>query len=366
LFYALLGGSVMSFSASSDANFRNYPDLLMALIADRKHMLTSDAWRSFFFIALAAGTLWYYLRKPVHINYIIAVLGILIFIDLWTVDKRFINYDSFVPKKQAVEIVPTQADLRILQDKDPDYRVLNLAKNTFNESETSYFHKSVGGYSPAKLRRYQDIIDYHFAKGINRNVLNMLNTRYIIAPGEQGPQVQYNSQALGNAWFVNRLQWVDSPDGEIVALKDFNPMETAVIDVAWKEKLPGWETLQHATDSSAAIRLADYANPGNLIYESSSTQPHLAVFSEVFYKTWHVYIDGVEAPLVRVNYILRGLAVPAGEHTIEFKCVDDVYYLGAKISRIASIVVGIILTCLLGYAMWTFIRPHTTRIKVQD
>jgi hypothetical protein len=355
LIYALLGGALMSFSALVDENYKNYPELLSALVADRKHMLTTDAWRSFFFIALSAGALWLYVRKPYQTTYLMAFLGVLILTDLWTVDKRFINYDSFVPRKKAYEIVATPADQQILQDKDPNYRVFNLTKNPFQESETSYFHKSIGGYSPAKLRRYQDIIDYHLSQSLNPNILNMLNTRYLITPGEQGPRVQRNNLALGNVWFVNQLQWVDSPDEEIVALKDFNPSETAVIDAVWKDKLSGWETLQ-GTDSAAVIQLTDYANPGYLIYESSSSKPRLAVFSEVFYKTWHAYIDGVEAPLVRVNYILRGLAVPAGNHKIEFKCVDDVYYKGAKISMTGSIIVGIVLIGLFGYAVWTLFR----------
>ncbi|MDR2041677.1 MAG: hypothetical protein LBP98_05100 [Tannerella sp.] len=363
LFYALLGSSVMSFSASSDAPYQKYPELLAALTIDRQNMLTSDAWRSFLFIAFAAGALWLYLRKPYKITYVAVILGTLIFIDLWTVDKRFVNYDSFVPRKKAQEIVPTAVDLQILEDKDPNYRVFNLAGNPFNESQTSYFHKTIGGYSPAKLRRYQDIIEYHLSQNINQNVLNMLNTRYVIVQTQQGPQVQFNDKALGNAWFVDRLQWVNSPDEEIVALKDFNPAETAVIDVVWKEKLAGWETLQHEKDSSAVIRLTDYVNPGNLLYESSSAQPRLAVFSEVFYKTWHVYIDGFEAPLVRVNYILRGLAVPAGEHRIEFKCVDETYYRGAGISMTASVVAGFVIACLLGYALWTAVMQFRSETK---
>jgi len=361
LIYALLGGSLMSFTGVSDAkNFANMPELLAALVADRKEMLSSDSWRSFIFIALATAALWYYVRKPFKVSYVIAILGVLIFIDLWTVDKRFLNYESFVPKKRAREIVATDADKQILQDKDPNYRVFNLTKGPFNESETSYFHKSIGGYSPAKLRRYQDIIDYHFTQGINMNVVNMLNTRYFIVPSQQGgaPQVQRNFEALGNVWFVNEIQWVNSPDEEIVALKDFNPSQKAFIDVEWKDKLPDWERLQHPKDSSATIRLTDYANPGYLIYESHSAQPHLAVFSEVYYKTWRAYIDGEEAPLVQVNYILRGLQVPAGDHKIEFRCVDEIYQRGAKISMIASIIVGFILVGLLGYAIW-----HTFRKK---
>ena len=356
LLFALIGGSLMSFSAPFDVNFP--PDLLNAIIADRKSMMTSDALRSFAFIALASGTLGYYLRKPFKTNYVIAIIGVLILIDLWTVDKRFLNHDRFVPKQKAREFVAAPADKLILQDKDPNYRVLNLTTSTFQESYTSNFHKSIGGYSPAKLQRYQDIIDFHLTGSRpNFNVLNMLNTKYIIVPTQQGPQPQINPEALGNVWFVNELMWVDSPDEEIVALNDFNPSQTAIIDKAWKEKMPGWEKLQHVIpDNTAYIKLTDYVNPGNIIYESSSLQPHLAVFSEVFYKTWRAYINGVEAPLIRVNYILRGLEVPAGNHKIEFKCIDEFYQQGARMSLIASIIAGIILTSLFGFAIWREIR----------
>ena len=357
LLFALLGGSLMSFSALSDVNYQNFPELLNAIITDRKNMLTSDAWRSFFFIAAAAGILWGYLQKSLKINYVIAIIGLLIFIDLWTVDKRFVNEDSFVPVKQTREFVATPADEMILQDKDPNYRVFNLTSNPFQESATSAFHHSIGGYSPAKLRRYQDIIDYYFSTEINWNLLNMLNTRYVIVSSEQGPQPQINPEAMGNVWFVDEIQWVNSPDEEIEALKELNPAQTAVIDGVWQEKIPGWEKLQHETaDSTADIRLTDYANPGYLIYESSSTLPHLAVFSEVYYKTWRAYINGVEVPLVRVNYILRGLEIPAGNNKIEFKCIDELYQFGAKISLIASIITGIALLSLFGYVIWSEIR----------
>jgi len=362
LLFTLFGGSLLSFTNAAEMN---YPmDYLNALIADRKSMMGLDALRSFAFIGLASGMLGYYLRKPLKTSYVIAVIGILIFIDLWTVDKRFLNDDRFVPKQKAQEFVATPADKLILQDKDPNYRVLNLTTSAFQESYTSYFHKSIGGYSPAKLRRYQDMIDYYLSKGMTReniNIFNMLNTRYVIFQTEQGqgPQVHLNSEALGNAWFVNEIQWVDSPDKEIVALKDIDPAQTAVIDTEWKEKIPNWEKLQHETpDSTATIRLTDYVNPGNLIYESTGAKPHLAVFSEVYYKTWRAYINGVEAPLVRVNYILRGLEIPAGSHTIEFKCVDEIYQTGAKMSLIASIITGIVLLCLFGFSIWREVRLY--------
>ena len=259
-------------------------------------------------------------------------------------------------KRQAVEVMPTPADQLILQDKDPNYRVLNLTTSTFNEANTSFFHNSIGGYSPAKLRRYQDIIDYYLSREVNVNVLNMLNTRYIIAPTQQGPQVQKNDQALGNVWFVDEVEWVHSPDEEIVALKDFDPAKTAVIDEVWKDKSTVWENLQPVMDSTDYIRLKDLVNPGYLVYESHSGQPHMAVFSEVFYKTWKAYIDGEEVPLVRVNYILRGLPIPAGDHQIEFKCVDEIYQKGARLSLIASILIGVVLAGLFGYAFWQIFK----------
>lgn len=347
LIFALFGGSLFSFSSPADAN---YPDwLVSALKADRQSMLTTDAWRSLVFIAIAFVLVWAYIKYDFKANYLVIALGALILIDLWTVDKRFLNDDSFVKKEKALEIKATPADELILQDTDPDYRVLNLTTNTFNESTTSYFHKSIGGYSPAKLRRYQDIIEYHFAKGLNMNVLNMLNTRYFIVPGQdQSPMVQRNPNALGNAWFVDSLKWVNGPDEEIVAITNFNPANTAFIDNCWKDNLKGLSEVTTSSDSGASILLTKYANPGNIFYESDNPNTQLAVFSEVYYKTWHAYIDGQEAPLVRVNYILRGLEVPAGHHTIEFKCIDDVFIQAQRISMAGNIAVGVLLVLLLG------------------
>ena len=346
LIFALFGGSLFSFSSPADAN---YPDwLVSALKADRQTMLTTDAWRSLVFIAIAFALIWAYIKYSFKANYLVIALGTLILIDLWAVDKRFLNDDSFVKKEKALEIKATPADELILQDTDPDYRVLNLTTNTFNESTTSYFHKSIGGYSPAKLRRYQDIIEYHFAKGLNMNVLNMLNTRYFIVPGQdQSPMVQRNPNALGNAWFVDSVKWVNGPDEEIVAITNFNPAQTAYIDNCWKDNLKGLSDVTTSADTARSIQLVNYANPGNLFYESNNPNTQLAVFSEVYYKTWHAYIDGQEAPLVRVNYILRGLEVPAGHHTIEFKCIDDVFIQAQKISKAGNITVGILLILLI-------------------
>ncbi|GHT67148.1 membrane protein [Bacteroidia bacterium] len=345
LLFIVFGGA---FDFACDEDMR-YPDwLVTALQADRHSMLTSDAFRSLFFILAAAGLIWLFVKNKLKLSYLAVGLGALILIDMWVVDKRFLNNNSFVPQKQVKAITPTEVDLQILQDKDPDYRVMNLASNTFNESRTSYFHKTIGGYSPAKLRRYQDIIDYHLSgKDMNMNVINMLNTRYFIVPNKEGGQhVQRNPDAMGNCWFVDTLRWVDNPNEEIVALRNFDPTAVAIIDTVWRTKLPA-DLPQFTSKSDAAIALTDY-KPGNLHYQSNNTQQQLAVFSEVFYKTWNAYIDGQPVPLVRVNYILRALAVPAGEHRIEFKCVDELALKSVALSKWGSIFVAIVLAGLIG------------------
>ena len=353
LLLALLGGSLFSFTSASDVNYPQW--LLSAFIEDRQGMLTGDAWRSFFLILLSAGGLWLYLNNKLKASYLMALIGLLVLIDMWTVDKRFLNNDHFMPKQVAKAIKPTQNDLLILQDNDPNYRVLNLSTNTFNESATSYFHKSVGGYSPVKLRRYQDIIDFYLSnRGINMNVLNMLNTKYVIVPTENGSTVQQNPDALGNAWFVDSLLWVDSPDDEIHALGTLNPATMAVVEKTWKENV----TVEPVVvGDSASIVMTQYT-PGKLTYQSHSDKARVAVFSEVFYKTWRATIDGQPATPIRVNYILRGLEVPAGQHEVVFECVDELYLKSARWSSIGSIFVGVILFSLVGLLIFTGLRKR--------
>ncbi|MBQ5818023.1 MAG: hypothetical protein IIW35_06675, partial [Bacteroidaceae bacterium] len=279
---------------------------------------------------------------------LMAALSLLLLVDLWSVDKRFVSWDSFMPKQKSTEILPTPADKMILADKDPNFRVLNLATSTFNDSRTSYFHKSVGGYSPVKLRRYQDIIDHFFARNLNMGIINMLNVRYIIVPDEKtGQRVEKNPMALGNCWFVDEVKFVADPNEEIKAIADFDPTAVAFIDEEWKNSLPSMAEYSNNADSTDYIRLTEYKNPSNLIYESNSAKPRFAVFSEVFYKTWKAFIDGKEVSPVRTDYILRGLPVPAGKHTIEFRCVDDVMTGSAKVSLYGSIFVGIVILAMV-------------------
>ena len=356
LFFAVMGGAIFDFEGATDA--RMPAAIIDSLRADRAAMLTSDAWRSFLFILLAFAAIFAYLKaKSFKFNYLMAALTLLIFVDLWTVDKRFLSWDSFMPKQKSTEILPTAADKQILADKDPNFRVFNLTSSTFNDSRTSYFHKSIGGYSPVKLRRYQDIIDHFFSgSNLNMSIINMLNVRYLIVPGKNGEQqVQRNPQALGNCWFVDRVEFVGSPDEEIKAISNFIPTEVAYIDKEWEKSLPAMQEYSNSADSTDYIRMTEYRNPGNIIYESNSKNPRFAVFSEVFYKTWRAYIDGKEVTPVRTDYILRGLPIPAGKHKVEFLCVDEVMTGSAKVSLYGSIFVGIV---ILGMAAAIVVRSR--------
>ena len=337
LLFVLFPGLAGSFKGTVDAQMPDW--LTAALVADRQHMLTADAWRSIVFILLATVGIVAYLRmEKMKSAVLIAIMGVLILGDLWAVDKHYLNDSHFVSKKQQL-ITPTEADKQILADTDPDYRVLNLASNTFNESRTSYFHKSVGGYSPAKLRRYQDIIDYYFSGRLNMNVLNMLNTRYVIT--QQG--VQYNPAAFGNAWFVKDIAWVNTPNEEIEGIGDADLKAVALVDTCWRKAVKG----NVAMTQPAKIELTNYANPGNLFYESESAENGLAVFSEVYYKTWKAFIDGEEVPVLRANYILRAIEVPAGKHVIEFRCKDELLETTQWISIGASALIVLLIALLL-------------------
>ncbi len=355
LVLALFGGVMFDFAAPSDGAYA--PMLVDALRADRASMLASDAWRSFLFISAAFMALFLYLRTKMQGRYLVGILTMLVLVDLWVVDKRFLSWDSFVSKRVATEIVPTAADKQIMRDTDPDYRVLNLATSTFNDSRTSYFHKSVGGYSPAKLRRYQDIIDTYLGNSINMNVLNMLNVRYVIIPSEEGaPQVQMNPEAYGNCWFVDSIVWSDTPDDEIRSIGDGDLRSCAYIEKSWQEQFANSREYCNPVDSASYIVLDEYKNPGHITYKSSSAAAHLALFSEVYYKTWKAYIDGKEVPLLRANYLLRALPVPAGEHDIELRCVDEVILSSAKISLISSVLVGLLILLLSGTIIYKKVK----------
>ena len=306
----------------------------------REAIIASDAWRSFFIIVIGCLFLFLYQLRKLKASFTLAGIALLCLIDMWSVNKRYLNDEQFVPKsKRSEAFVKTQADEIILQDTTPNYRVLNFIGfpgNTFNENNTAYWHKSVGGYHAAKLRRYQEMIDHHIVPEMKETyqavataggqmdsvdaskfrVLNMLNTKYFIFPaGEQGQAVPVmNPYAYGNAWFVDKVQCVNNANEEIDALNDILPTETAVVDVKFKEQLKG--VTEGYKDSLSTIQLTSY-EPNRLVYKASTPKDGVVVFSEIYYPGWQVNIDGQPVDIARADYILRAINMPAGEHTIE-------------------------------------------------
>lgn len=340
---AFLFGLGADFASPIDGMLQQQGFPLDALRQDRASLMHSDIFRSLVFILLTAGVLWFYLQRKLSATLAVALVGVLTLVDLWSVDKRYLNDSNFQRETVAQQFVPSVADQLILQDKSLSYRVLN-ADNPFNEANTSYFHKSLGGYHGAKLRRYQDLIERQISTK-NPQVLGMLNMRYIIT-GDQKTPVQRNPGALGNAWFVREIEKVQTPDQEINALSNTNLATTAVVDVS---KFPVSKTSYSAEGST--IRLTNYA-PDALRYEANAVQDGFVVFSEIYYKDgWNAYIDGKLTPHLRANYVLRALPVPAGKHIIDFKFEPTSYKLGNTVSLISSVVLILALVGALVYAL---------------
>ncbi|QNH61921.1 YfhO family protein [Hymenobacter sediminicola] len=350
---AFLIGLGADFASPIDAQLQQQGFPLDALRQDRAAMLRGDVFRSIVFIVLAAGALWFYLQRKLSAVMAAALVGVLTLVDLWSVDKRYLNDANFQRETVAQQFVPSAADQQILQDKDLSYRVLNAA-NPFNEANTSYFHKSIGGYHGAKLRRYQDLIDRQISLN-NTQVLNMLNTRYVIVPAQapqqqgqpgQPEQVQRNPGALGNAWFVNDIQKVQTPDQEIQALTGLNAATTAVVDAT---KFPLAKTSYAAPGST--IALTNYS-PDALTYRATATADAFVVFSEIYYADgWNAYLDGKLVPHLRANYVLRAMPLPAGTHTIEFKFEPTEYAIGNTVSLVSSVLLILVLLGLLVYTV---------------
>lgn len=361
LFFALFSGLLFNFVADSDAQLAasGYPDWLIdAIRNDRKATLRADAFRSFIFILLATVAIWAALFKKIKKEFAFTALILLVIADMWTVDKRYLNNSNFeTARKVDNPFKPSAADKEILKDDDPDFRVLNLSVNTFNDASTSFYHKSIGGYHGAKLRRYQELIDYHISKN-NMDVLNMLNTKYVIMPDRQSnrPVAQFNPGALGNAWLVENFKLVDNADREINALNNFEPSKTAIIDKRFEEQLQNYTP---GTDSMGSIVLTKYS-PKELHYLFNSANDELVVFSEIYYdKGWNVFIDGEEAPYFRADYVLRAMLVPAGNHEIIWKFEPKVYYVGGNISFISSLIVLLLFISALWFEIKR--RPKTHR-----
>lgn len=334
--------------------------LMPQLELARKEIFKSDAMRSFVFIVLSALFIYLYFTKKIKKEFLYAALGIFILIDLWTVDTRYLGEKNFVTKAQnQASFEKSPADEEILKDTDPNYRVLNLAASPFQDAATSYWHKSIGGYHGAKLKKYQELVDFHYEKqiqtfygGINKTggndslvnelcsklyMLNMLNAKYIIVPaGEDGRTVPFkNPQANGNAWFVKELQFAESADKEITGLGTLDNKTQAIMQVKFK----GEVNADAKYSGEGKIKLTSY-KPNHLIYESESNEKQFAVFSEIYYpKGWYAYVDGALVPHAAVNYVLRGMVVPAGKHKVEFKFEPQTYKTGNNLAMIGSVLV---------------------------
>lgn len=308
---------------------------ILANISDmRAAMVSSDAWRSVIIILIGFALLFAYKLKKLRADYMIAALLVLCLVDMWQVDKRYLNDEMFVPKSERdMPQQPTAADLEINKDKSLDYRVLNFASNTFNENETSYFHKSIGGYHPAKLRRYQEMIDAYIApemqkamqtiaaKGGNMQqvdgvklfpVLNMLNTKYFILPLQGGATAPLqNPYAQGNGWFVDKIDYVADANAEYAEVGKIDVRHEAVADKQFEAVLGQAK----ANDSTATVKLDKY-EPNNLQYTVNSKNGGIVVFSEIYYPGWKATVDGQSVELGRVNYILRAVNVKPGKHIV--------------------------------------------------
>jgi hypothetical protein len=360
--------------ASNNAQYQQMKQQMMkeyvpAIRADRKAMVRKDALRSLFFVLLGIALVYLIHKRKIKPELAYAMVFLLIMIDMWPVNRRYLNEDNFASKRQVeVPYQKTKADKQILKDNDIHYRVANLQVSLFNDASTSWFHKSIGGYSGAKIRRYQELYDSVMSRevqtarmlansglqnqlnpqsmeamvngNLNSIAMDMLNTKYIIVHPQLPPVMNYT--ACGHAWFVPSYKMVESPDEEIVAVRDIDPSKTAVVDERFSEMLDGFKP---AFDSTGVIDLIHY-HPEMMTYESSCKTEQLAVFPEIYYpEGWHVYVDGEETEHFRVNYVLRAMRVPAGDHTIEFRFEPQSYKTGNAISHTAT---GIFFLLLIG------------------
>jgi hypothetical protein len=315
-----------------------------ALVADRIALFRADALRSLIFIIIAFGIIWLFLKQKINLTLASVAFIALMLIDLWSVDKRYLNNDNFVEKADYQQPFKLRdIDQIILRDPDPDYRVLDLSMGSpFTNAYTSYFYKSIGGYHAAKLKRYDELIDNQFTKSTNRDVLDMLNTKYIITADQKTQQVSMhaNETACGHAWFVKSLKFVDNADQEMQAISAFDPKNEAIVDKQYKGQIDGKNL---AIDPSSTITLTSY-EPEHLVYQTGSTSTQVAIFSEIYYKEgWKMLIDGQEQPYFRADYLLRAAVIPVGNHKVEFIFHPASYYVGEDISLAGSILLVVAL-----------------------
>lgn len=371
LLLALLGSTFFTFQTANDIPIlaqyfgeQGATEMLRALVSDRQSMARSDGFRSFIFIALTAGAIYLFVTKRIKPIVFFPALLFLMVVDLYMVDKRYLNNGNFIPKTQVNSAFEeTPADASILTDKSLSYRVWDQTGSFMNDNRPSFFHKSIGGYHAAKLRRYQELIEYAFPKN-TFNILNMLNGKYAIIQPQQDPTAQQqqqpapvaqaNPEALGNAWFVKTVLPVADADAEIAAMQTLNPRDSMVVDKRFSNQLAGLPTLD---TTGARITLTKYEGD-KLTYEYNAPTEQVAVFSEIYYRgdtDWNAYLDGKKVPHMRANYVLRAIRAPAGRHTIEFRFEPPIVALGDTLDLIAN---GLLLA-FIGAAIWLSMRKKS-------
>lgn len=387
---ALIASSFMDFSWGRDeAIFANWPEWLSsAVVAERAAIYRASAFRSLVFVLLAAALVWLYASDKLKLGYFAAILGVLILVDMWPIDRKFFNDENFVKEKQDKGYFaeqPWETDILAREKDNPSYRVFNLtdAQGPFNDSRTSYRFKSIGGYSAAKLRRYQDLIDAHISKEINPMlqsirqygnqlvlapseqtyypVLNMLNMKYAVVGNDQ-PMVVENPDAFGNAWFVDSVVIANTPNEESDALGTINLHNTLVTDVKFKDFV---KDFRPGHDSTAKIQLTAYA-PDYVEYDYTSVQDGIAVFSEIYYPYgWNAYIDGQPAEHFRADYTLRALNVPAGQHHIRFEFRPATVEKWGKVAVVCNYLIYLAILGIAGIEIYRLVKRKKATVKTK-
>jgi len=313
-----------------------------ALVLDRKAAAQSDAVRSLIFITLGFSLLWAFLKSKLGTFWVSIGLLTLVLIDMWSIDKRYLNFETFTAREDVGTPQLRDVDKFILKDKDPNYKVIDINQSILSDATTPYFHKSFGGYSAVRLKRFDELVEVQFKDSINHNILGMLNTKYVISRNQSSPQltVSLNPSACGHAWFVNNIKIVQNADQEMEAIGQLSPKKELVVH---QEFIEQFKNIQSSEKSGDVINLVRYS-PDHMIYQSESSKDNIAVFSEIYYpKGWKMFIDGIEKPYFRANYILRAAKVPAGRHKVEFIFHPNSYYTGEKISLAGSFLLVILL-----------------------
>ncbi len=369
LLIAVGGSALFTYSGFRDAQLR--PEMVALLKDDRASLTTQSALKSAALILAAAALLWAWLHNKIQQTALIAGLALLTVTDILPVALNYLSgkqhnqseLDKYTDADSYEEqFVPREVDKAIMADTDPYYRVLDLSRDPYNDAVQAYFHKCVGGYHPAKMEMYQDLIDEHMSRTFNAQVLNMLNTKYIIVGREPGKErVLPNTDACGNAWFVDEIKWVPTATEEINSLKAealgdtaampgaFDPLKTAVIRTTFQAQLGN---LQPGKSPEATVKLKEYGL-GDLTYTSNNAREGLAVFADIYYdKGWKAYVDGKETPIVKANYVLRAIKVPAGQHEIAFHFRPANFYNGQK----AGLAGSILIMLLCGAALYQPLR----------